>query len=314
MSEKPFVSKPQNRRHFMKESAALSMALMATTSAQGQAAETESMPSITLGDFKISRLIVGSNQMLGYSHFNRLLSRMMQDYFTIDRIVEFLNHCSQLGINAFQSSYDEKLDQALSRFRDGGGKIQWICLASGALLEKTEVLREMIKKHKPLAIAHHGWNTDRHFREGKLNLVEDFIKRVHDLDTLAGVSTHNPALLEHIDEKNWEHDFYMASFHYISRSEEELREKLGYIPVPRSEVYLQEDPAEMCASVRKVDKPTLVYKILAAGRYTNSDQSVESRFRFAFENIKKNDAVIVGMFPLYEDEAAQNVAYTKKYA
>ena len=33
-------------------------------------------------------------------------------------------------------------------------------------------------------------------------------------------------------------------------------------------------------------------------------------FRFAFENIKPKDAVVVGMFPKYEDQIALNVQHT----
>ena len=64
-----------------------------------------------------------------------------------------------------------------------------------------------------------------------------------------------------------------------------------------NETYLPEDPVEMSQAVRESGKPTLVYKILAAGRCRNAKE-LEGRFKFAFENIKATDAVIVGMFPV----------------
>jgi hypothetical protein len=36
-------------------------------------------------------------------------------------------------------------------------------------------------------------------------------------------------------------------------------------------------------------------------------------FKFAFENIKPTDGVIVGMFPWFFDEIGANTQYTKEY-
>ena len=41
---------------------------------------------------------------------------------------------------------------------------------------------------------------------------------------------------------------------------------------------------------------------------------VEGGFKFAFANIKPTDAVIVGMFPRYEDEVRLNAGYAQRYA
>ena len=71
-----------------------------------------------------------------------------------------------------------------------------------------------------------------------------------------------------------------------------------------------DDPPAMCEAIRRVQKPVLAYKILAAGRYGNQPADVEQRFQFAFRNIKSTDAVIVGMFPKYSDQVAENVKYT----
>jgi hypothetical protein len=65
--------------------------------------------------------------------------------------------------------------------------------------------------------------------------------------------------------------------------------------------------------VKQVDKPCLGFKILAAGRSCWSQYSVEKCFKFAFENLKPTDGVIVGMFPAYFDEVAANAQFTSKY-
>jgi hypothetical protein len=40
---------------------------------------------------------------------------------------------------------------------------------------------------------------------------------------------------------------------------------------------------------------------------------VDEAFRYAFGRIKKTDAVIVGMYPRFEDEVALNAGYARRY-
>ncbi len=44
-----------------------------------------------------------------------------------------------------------------------------------------------------------------------------------------------------------------------------------------------------------------------------SKYAVEKAFRFAFENIKPIDGVIVGMYPRFSDEISQDVEHVRKY-
>jgi hypothetical protein len=70
----------------------------------------------------------------------------------------------------------------------------------------------------------------------------------------------------------------------------------------------------MVKAIREVEKPCLAFKILAAGRRCGSEADVEECFRYAYSNIKKKDAVIVGMFPKFCDQVAENVGYARKHA
>jgi hypothetical protein len=194
--------------------------------------------------------------------------------------------------------------------RDRGSNIQWIALLSSRRDNLAEVL-----KLKPVAVAHHGGVTDQLMLEGKENQIHDFVKRVHDAGLPSGISTHSPRNLAKLDAKNWENDFFMCCFYYLSRTAEECRElspeeQLGY-------QWLRRDPARMTAEMRKVERPCLGFKILGAGRLCggrNKDMnSIESAFAFAYKNIKPSDGVIVGMFPVYSDEVAEDASFARKY-
>jgi hypothetical protein len=113
-------------------------------------------------------------------------------------------------------------------------------------------------------------------------------------------------------DENWENDLFMTCFYYVSRSKEEQQKLLGKVVV--DEPFFESDPLEMTRVIRQVGKPCLAFKILAAGRKCANQESVAKAFRFAFENIKPTDAVIVGMYPRFEDEVRLNVEHARRYS
>ena len=66
----------------------------------------------------------------------------------------------------------------------------------------------------------------------------------------------------------------------------------------------------MCETIRATPKQCLAFKILGASRLCATQEAVAAAFRFAFENIKAIDAVVVGMFPKHLDQVRLNVEHT----
>jgi hypothetical protein len=60
----------------------------------------------------------------------------------------------------------------------------------------------------------------------------------------------------------------------------------------------------MCQATRRTKKSCLCYKVLAAGRLTDSAAQIDQAFQFVLENIKPQDAMIIGMYPRYMDQVA----------
>jgi hypothetical protein len=294
-----------NRREFLKQTVA-GVGLAATGTAvfsQDSSAKPE-MPMVQLGSHRVSRLMAGSNPMLGYSHTSGLLSRLMMDYFTLENMVKVLERCLDLGINTWQTSAHEKVDKTLEALRSRGRDIQWIFLANNPHLEDAAALKEVLQRNKPMAVVHHGQVTDRLWREGQVEKAHDFVKRVQDLGVMGGLSSHNPAVIRHAESHEWKVDFYMTSFYRDSRSREELKTQLNEAPL--GEVFLASDPPLMCEAIREVKRPCLAFKILAAGRNCDRPDQVANSFEYAFRNIKRSDAVIVGLFPRYQDQALED--------
>jgi hypothetical protein len=308
------------RREFLSQlSVAVTGSTLALATAQGQnvsAEETLSpaplLPTIRLGEHRVTRLIVGSNPISGYSYMGPVLDRHMREYFTPERITEFLWTCEREGINTHQFSSPEKMSDVFRKLRERGSKMKFICLHAGG--PQRSSVEKVVQDTQPIAIVHHGGVTDRLFRDGKSREVHDFVKRVKDAGVLAGVSAHNPDCIKQIADEGWPVDLFMTCFYYLTRTPEELEKMPPVVTVQVSYPFFASDPMAMTKVVRQVDQPCLGFKILAAGRMCGREQKVEAAFKFAFEHVKTTDGVIVGMYPRYHDQIRQNAQYTRQFA
>lgn len=288
-----------NRRDFIKGGAALTAAAAAVETR----AANNTLPTVKLGKHEVTRLVAGSNPIYGFSHFNRLFSQHMRDYHTPERVVEFLKSLEASGINTWQASFQERAGPDLTRFREQGGKLHWICLCRPDFLTNPAVLKDAAG-YKPIAIVQHGQITERLWQAGEFSKSREFLKRVRETGVMVGLSAHNPVVLDRVESEGWDVDFFMTSFYYINRPKEEWKKLLAEVPL--GEVYLPSDPSRMCAAIRQSKKPCLAYKILAAGRMSDTAEQRKGCFEFAFRNIKPGDAVIVGMYNRFTEQVREN--------
>jgi len=305
------------RREFLSQlSAAVTGSTLALAAAQGQSVSAEEssspappLPTIRLGEHNVTRLVVGSNPISGYSYMGPIMDRHMKEYFTPERIAEFLQSCEQAGINTHQFSHPKEMGSVFQKLRERGSKMKFICLHSGGGIE------QVVRDTGPIAMAHHGGATDLLFRQGKSEQVHDFVKRVHDAGLLAGVSAHNPACIKRIADEGWQVDFFMTCFYYLTRTSEESARMPPGDALPKGDGYsfFASDPLAMTEVARQVKQPCLGFKILGAGRKCDSPQSVRGAFKFAFERLKPIDGVIVGMYPHYQDQISENAGNARQF-
>jgi hypothetical protein len=309
--ECPVASSQQDRRDFLKLAAAIPAAL-ATTQVFGVDAQSDTakpadaalMPQISLGKYSISRLIVGCHDIDGGSHMSPFLDREMHDYYTPERAIKTLQRCEEVGINTWQGHERGTLLGIYNRYRRSGGKMYLLGLTGS-----DEDIRQFTRIDGLIAIAHHGEATDSLFKQGKLDVVHDRLKRIRDAGLLVGVSTHMPDVVDAVESKGWDLDYFQTCVYERHRDEAALQKLLGYVPLPVGEVYLKSDPPRMFKAIRQTRRPCLAFKILAAGRR----HDVEQAFRETFAAIKPTDAVIVGIYDRYSDQAGQNAALVRRF-
>jgi len=297
-----------SRRRFLAKAGALSAAAMAgrqSSTAAAAASQAAPMPQIRLGPYSLSRLICGANPFNGGSHLSVFVDRQMKEYYTPEQVMATLRRCQDEGVNCWQSGLGN-ID-LYRQYVDAGGRMHYIAIDAGG--------PESIAKLKAggcIAVAHHGEVTDRLFKSGQFDEIHDYLKQVREAGLLVGVSTHMPDVVDAVESKGWDVDYYMTCVYERHRSAEELEALLGQAPIPVGEVYLPNDPPRMFKAIRQTQRPCLAFKILAAGRLSRRTQWVEEAFRQTLASIKPGDGVIVGIYDRYSDQAAEDAALVRR--
>ncbi len=273
--------------------------------AQGRLPEQEAVaavrvPRMKFGNAEISRMVIGVNPLYGFAHYNTNFSRSMAEWYTQERVCEVLHRANRYGINTFNYVTWKRSPEDWARFLTEGGQMHLI-----AQVAAHDDAAALVRDLKPLALHRQGEVVDVAFRDGKMDAVREWCKRVRDMGVMVGVGTHKPEVIALVEEQGWDVDFYAGCAYNRTRTAEEWKKVLNgeIVEMPR-EIYLQSDPARMYAVMRQTKKPCFAFKILAAGRI--ADEGIAGAFRSAFQSIKPNDGVFVGMFPRYKDEVKEN--------
>jgi len=258
------------------------------------------VPTMKFGGVDISRMVLGMNPLYGFAHYNGNYSKAMADWYTQERVCEVLHRASSFGINAFNYVNIGRAPQDLACFQSQGGKMHLIIQVTAH-----DDPAALVKDLKPLALQRRGEEIDAAFRNRTMDSEREWCKRARDLGVLVGVGTHKPEVIELVEEQNWDVDFYAGCVYNRTRTVEEWKQVLnGQILEMPGEIYVQSDPARMFKVMRQTKKPCFAFKILAAGRI--ADGGVAAAFRTAYESIKPNDGVYVGVFPNRKDELKEN--------
>jgi hypothetical protein len=266
------------------------------------------LPMVDFFGHKISRLICGGNPLSGFSHVSAQLDWEMIEYYTMPAIQALFRECLAQGINTFQSRGDRHQMRAYLEHRQTGGRMMWIAQTASEFASIEANVNE-IAKYKPIAIYHHGTHTDNSWHSGTIDAVHDIVKRIKDKGLPAGVGSHIPEVIEYMEEKGWETDFYMCCFYNLARQYKSA-------PATAQDAYKRDqfpadDPARMTAVMRKVKKPCIGFKLMAASRNCKTPADVRHAFEFAFANIKAGDPVDVGMFPKYSNQVKENADFVR---
>jgi len=279
------------------------MLIAAMASAVAGKAAAGALPQVHFGKWKVSRLIVGGNPVSGNSHVSGQLSREMTDYFTAARVKQLLGSCEEAGINTWQSRGDRHIMRLLNEYRLEGGGIQWIAQTASEVADVPRNI-DTIADMKPIGIYHHGSQTDKFWMSGRIEHAREMLKVIRQTGCLVGLGTHIPEVIDYVESKGWDADFYMTCLYNLSRTPEEAS-KLAGSPV-QGELFWDPDREKMLARVRQTAKPCLIFKVYAASRQCTSPEQMLAALRLAASYAKPTDCFVIGMFPKNKEQVREN--------
>jgi hypothetical protein len=269
------------------------------------------IPKVKLGnsDIEVTRLISGGNPLCGNSHFTPDMSKDMREYFTAEEVVKYLHNLQASGIDTLQARGDfHRILYWRELFMREGGQLQFITQTASEMHDVFSNIR-VIAATGAEGIYLHGTKVNNWWLDGEIDKAEDYLKCMRDCGVQVGIGSHIPEVFDYVEEKGWDVDFYMTCFYNLQRQK---RESALVDPFNKGalEEFREDDPPKMIRVIQQTDKMCLAFKILAASRRCQTQEDVRAAFEYAFANIKAKDAVVVGMFPKYEDQIRLNIEHT----
>ncbi len=245
------------------------------------------VPQGTIGDLKLSRMILGGNLMGGWAHARDLIyvSKLVKAYHHREKIFETFRLAEACGINT--ALVNPVLCETIGDYwKNGGGKIQFISDCGGG-----NNLLEMIQKsidQGACACYIQGGVADTLVAKGEFDLIADSLELIRKNGLPGGIGGHKLATIQACVEKGFEPDFWMKTLHhsnYWSAKHPEQNDNIWC-----------EQPEATVAYMEDLPQPWIAFKVLGAGAI-----HPDVGFKYAFE--RGADFICVGMydFQIVED-------------
>ena len=256
------------------------------------------LPTGTLGQYKMSRLIMGCNLISGYAHARDLIyaNTLFKAYNTDQKILETFHLAEMAGINTSFIT-NENIPIFNKYLKLYGGKMQTICQT---YLSPDDFYGDinLAIDNGATALYIQGGIADRFVKEGMVDLLGKAIEYIKKKNYPAGIGGHSLEVIKACEREGIPADFYVKTFHHDKYWSAHPYEKRVEFSVDNKK-YADHDlihdnmfdlfPEETAGFMSTVKKPWLAFKVLAGG-------AIEPAvgFRYAFEN--GADFICVGMF------------------
>ena len=255
-------------------------------------------PRGKIGKLEVSRLILGSNLITFYIHSRdlRFVNTLARHYNTEAKILETLAVAESHGVNTIMTQADEKYLSILKKHRSLGGKLQWIV---GIMPDAAKPAEDRDNFRKLAddgvdAMYIHGAPCDGICARGEKDVIVRTLDAIKQNEIPVGVGGHDLNVVRFCESNKIELDFYVKTFHHhqypTAPKPEQLKRPLAEIPG-----YWCKDPVETADVMKKIAKPWIAFKVMAAGAIPP-----ESAFKYVYEN--GADFVLAGMFDFEIEE------------
>ena len=244
------------------------------------------MKTVNIGDKQFSKLVCGTNAIYARSHFSEARDIEYKNRFTDEYLEETINFCVDNGINAVETSANERIWEIFEKVRK---EKNLLTIGSTRIDETSEMkshqvkLKFLIEKKSDICVIHSQY-IERPGVVDEIKGLDRMIDKIREAGLLVGISAHCISIVE-LCEKKYDIDTYLFPLN---------SEGFAYTG------YDGKEPAdERVALVKGIDKPFILMKTLAAGRIPP-----EEGLQFALENSKENDIITLGIGSIEEAQEA----------
>jgi len=237
-------------------------------------------------------LIIGGNQFSGWSHSRDLkyLGDLFRAYNTEEKIMETLAIAEESGINTIITASSGYLNKYRN---ERGGQIQWIAQVHPKANDLTSNVKMAIDNGAVGAYVQGGIG-DNFVKNGRTDLLGKVVEFIKENGLIAGIGGHSVQVPSEVEKAGINVDFYMKTLHHGDYWSATPREDRIEFNVDSGSPYDHDNiwsitPEKTAEFMKKVNKPWIAFKVLAAGAIHPREG-----FRYAFEN--GADFVCAGMF------------------
>ncbi|MHB1485432.1 MAG: hypothetical protein ACYCYI_12325 [Saccharofermentanales bacterium] len=254
---------------------------------------TNSFPRTLVGGVSLSRMIIGTNWLAGYSHSTLSADKMILDrHNSCESVEPILETFVSAGIDTIMGLFSTapQIYKAIRNAQEKtGSKIILIDTPTLNVDDTAAARREAertIRKSKELGatfcLIHHSsveQLVDKNRRE--IKRLDDYTKMIRDAGLIPGLSAHMPELVVYSDLNGYDVETYIQIYNC-----------LGFL--------MQVEVETVASIIHSAKKPVMTIKPMAAGRCTPF-----VGLNFSWATIRDCDMVTVGCFN--EMEAAEDI-------
>jgi hypothetical protein len=236
-------------------------------------------PRTTVGGVSVSRMLVGTNWFLGYSHTSRAKDAFIKSYQTRERVADILTVFFERGVDTVMGMPVPMLSDAIADAQERTGREAKLILTPGFSVlpdgpEESEPERvfDTCKELGATFCFPHQSVTDALVdrMHKKIRDIDRYTAMIRDRDMIPGLSTHMPESVIYADNTGADVETYIQIYNAA-----------GFL--------MQVEADWVMRIIRNAKKPVMTIKPLAAGRLLPV-----VGLAFVWNTLRDQDMVTVG--------------------
>ena len=250
----------------------------------------QEFPRTTVGGVSLSRMLIGTNWLLGWSHTSASAdAQIKRRYDSAQAFKPVLEAYLRHGVDSIMAPFGAS-PELMEAIRDTEQKMgREILLIDTPTLnvddnpqarrEAEQTVKESAKRGAKFCLLHHSCAEqllDKN--KGVIRRLDDYTKMIRDAGMIPGLSAHMPELIVYSDANGYDVETYIQIFNCM-----------GFL--------MQVEIETVASIIQNAKKPVMTIKSMAAGRC-----SPYVGLTFSWNAIREKDMVTVGAFDPQEAE------------